>query len=92
MVKNLLVLYKYKFSYLVILIMLFACGAPQTTPAPTQDVALVKLKKHIPKNVTTHKYIVGKFDPETDDKFVKINPTLADKPNMYMRQEAYSAF
>jgi D-alanyl-D-alanine carboxypeptidase len=41
---------------------------------------------------TTVEYVMGKFDPAQDKRFVKIDKAYTDKKEMYLRQEAYIAF
>ncbi len=37
-------------------------------------------------------YLMGKFDPKTDSRFVEIDTKHADRPNLLLRSEAYTAF
>ncbi len=37
-------------------------------------------------------YLMGQFDPATHPDFVRIAPEHCDKPDMYLRRDAYAAF
>lgn len=37
-------------------------------------------------------FLVGKFQPETDEDFIEIDTQYADEAGMYMQREAYKAF
>ncbi|MEY4936102.1 MAG: hypothetical protein RIS64_2461 [Bacteroidota bacterium] len=41
---------------------------------------------------STIDYVMGKFDPAKDKRFVKIELKHADKADMYLRKETYEAF
>jgi len=53
--------------------------APMTTPSSFDE------------NLTLD-YCMGKFDPNNDDRFVKIADKYADRSGMYLRKEAYESF
>jgi len=83
-----------KLIFCLLLSVLFtACGPQPNNSIPIVAVHSQPLKKKVPPlDTMTLNYITGKFNPASDPDFVKINPTLADKPDMYMRHEAYGAF
>lgn len=92
---------RYKLILFILLsFFVWACG--QTSPSSNliQNEHALKTQEIIPSSViasdsltvVTKEYLLGKFDPATHPLFVKIDKQSTDKPNIYMRSDAFKAF
>lgn len=68
-----------------------ACGNVETNAPATPASAVQSAKDSLPFTVTKD-YLLGKFDPAQHPDFVAVGKPYADKPEMYLRKEAFEAF
>lgn len=84
---------KYTFYLLGLLVpaYFFALACGQTPEAGAQTAQLSTTEKPVLDALTS--YLMGKFDPAKDDRFVTVEkPNFTDRPYMMLRKEAYEAF
>ncbi len=82
-------------SFSLFFLCLLACSnadtsAPQSvgaTPATRYRSDTLPLPNPVSKD-----YLLGKFDPPQHPDFVPVGKPYADRPNMFLRREAYGAF
>lgn len=76
----------YKFTLIgIFALLLIACNEPKAVVLSAQSVKE-------PVDSTMLDFVMGKFDPELDSNFVKIDPAYADQDGRLMQREAYDAF
>lgn len=76
---------------LFILLLLFSCensASPKENAKNSQDTILAPE----PRQDSMINYIMGKFDPDADARFVEIEKDYADRAGMLLRKEVYDAF
>jgi len=72
---------------------LVACSGSPNPPAPTPaSDSLSANAARPPADTFSLDYLMGRFDPATHPDFVRIAPEHCDKPDMYLRRDAYEAF
>ena len=63
-----------------------------TPPVVAVDTVVIDSSTIIPSVVIEKKYLLGKFNPQSDDKFSKIPKAYTTKANIYLRNETLEAF
>jgi len=72
-----------------LIIVLFAMTA---CPMKDAEVKEVVVKKEKPIDPAELDFVMGKFDPAADDRFIIIDNKFADQSGRYMQKEAYAQF
>lgn len=72
----------------------YSCSEPQASPQKQKKVAVASSTSlATTSNESLSKAdLMGKITPQTDPRFVIVDPIYASKPDMYLRKEAYQAF
>ena len=90
-------MFKYSFWCLGLLFML-SCASEHNTHDTAEQISKqeaintpVKAAPEVKKDIPID-FIMGKFNPEVDSKFVEIPLKYASNKGMYMQKEAYAAF
>ena len=92
-------LMKYNIISVILSVILFACNnvdKVQTiglqSNVDKNDDTIPQVQKVVYPDYLNIDYIMGKFDPETHDRFVRIENKYTNKTNVFLDKEAYNAF
>ncbi len=69
-----------------------ACGGTGQSTPPAADSLSANDPLPAPTDTFSLDYLMGRFDPAAHPDFVRIAPEHCDKPDMYLRRDAYEAF
>lgn len=83
-------------------LLFFACNDSRTESKSTPTISKAEIKmpateNNTPQNITidssiTLDFLMGKFDPENHDDFLKIETKYANRAGMLLQQKTYEAF